>query len=313
MKKVAVLTYNGAALFELGCAVELFGLPRPEFDHWYQCQVITFEQGPLVSTAGVGLSATVVDSLNGFDTLVIPSWPTQGADIPPALSSAIQSFYDNKQRILSFCSGSFLLAQLGLLNGKQATTHWRYAQTFKTRFPQVQFVDNVLYLLQGNLGCSAGSAAALDLGIEVIRQDYGSDIANAVARRLVLSAHRQGGQSQFADAPVMQANSRFSTALDWAVQHLSESIDIDQLANKANMSRRTFDRKFRANFNLSPKAWLTEQRIQLAKSLLEQAQGSVDEVALKAGFDHAGTLRHHFRKALGVSPTHYRQQFLRSK
>jgi AraC family transcriptional activator FtrA len=214
---------------------------------------------------------------------------------------------------VSFCSGAFLLAELGLLDGRKATTHWRYAEFFKARFPSVHYVDDVLYVYDGKIGCSAGSAAALDLGIEIIRQDFGYKIANQVARRLVLSAHRQGGQSQFVETPVLQSPGQFAKALDWALKHLSEAIDVNNMAERANMSRRTFDRKFRSSLNQSPKEWLTTQRLNLAKELLEMETANVEKVASLCGFESAITFRHHFRKNIGVSPGQYRKQFNKIK
>ncbi|MGD9010486.1 MAG: helix-turn-helix domain-containing protein [Desulfobacteraceae bacterium] len=309
MHRVAILAYDKVALFELGCAVELFGLPRPEFENWYECEVVSFSRGPLSSTAGIELNVNVVKDLNNFNLLVIPSWPTDMIVIPERTAKAIRTFYSDNKRIISFCSGAFLLAKLGFLNGKKATTHWRYAQLFKATFPEIEYVDDVLYLYDGRIGCSAGSSAAIDLGLEVIRSDYGFQIANKVARRLVLSAHRKGGQTQFAETPVQEKPNPFVKALDWAMQNLNKPIDICSFAEKANMSRRTFDRKFRANLNLTPKAWLTHQRLNLSKELLENYEYSIEKVAELSGFENATTMRHHFRKELGVSPSFHREQF----
>lgn len=309
MHRVAILTYDNAALFELGCAVELFGLARPEFDDWYECQVVSFEKGPLSFTSGIQLQGKYVSNLKKYDLLVIPSWPIHEAQIPPKMASEIQRFQQAGKRLISFCSGAFLLAELGVFDGGEATTHWRYADLFKTRFPNVEYLDDVLYLFDGRIGCSAGSSAAIDLGIDVIRRDFGYEVANKVARRLVLSAHRKGGQSQFAETPVPDESSQFAQALDWALINLSTPIDVGLFASKANMSRRTFDRKFRANLNLTPKVWLTHQRLNFAKGLLEKHDYGIDKVAELSGFDNATTMRHHFRKELGISPSLHRQQF----
>ena len=309
MHRVAILTYDKVALFELGCAVELFGLPRPEFRDWYECEVISFRNGTLDSTAGIRIITKFVEKLDAYNLLVIPSWPTDNVIIPKPIAEAIIEFHAANKRIISFCSGAFLLAQLGFLKRKKATTHWRYADIFKARFPEVEYVEDVLYLYDGTIGCSAGSSAALDLGLEVIRSDYGYQIANQVARRLVLSAHRKGGQTQFAESVVQEKPTWFAKALDWAMQHLGDPIDITTFAEKANMSRRTFDRKFRANFNLTPKEWLTHQRLNLAKELLENTEYKMEKVAEISGFSNAMTMRHHFRKALCVSPSCHREQF----
>lgn len=311
-KRVAILTYDGAAMFELGCAVELFALPRPEFASWYQTDVVTFSEGPLNVTGGLQLSAKRITSLSAYDMLVIPSWPTSGDNLDKHLATQIVQFSQAGKRLLSFCSGAFLLAELGLLDGRRAVTHWRYADTFKQRFPSVGYHEDVLYLYDGKLGCSAGSAAAMDLGIEVIRQDFGYQVANQVARRLVMSAHRKGGQSQFVEAPLLAVPNQFAEALDWAIQHIGAPIHIDSLARRANMSRRTFDRKFRSALNLAPKEWLVQQRLNRARQLIEDTQHSIEQIAEFSGFDNATTLRHHFRKQMKVSPRQYRDQFGRS-
>ncbi len=311
MYRVAILTFDHVALFELSCAVELFGLPRPEFDNWYKCHVVSLTGGTITSTAGLQLAPRMVRSLKDYEMLVVPSWPTDGREIPEPIAREVLEFYERGKRILSFCSGAFLLAQLGLLNGRKGTTHWKYADIFKARFPDVKYVPDVLYQYDGTLGCSAGSSAAIDLGIEVIRSDFGYHVANKVARRLVMSAHRKGGQTQYAETPVQNEPGQFAKALDWAMQNLHEPIDITLLANKANMSRRTFDRKFRADFNLSPKEWLVHQRLNLSKTLLENKSLNIETIAGLAGFENSTTMRHHFSKKLGISPSQYREQFYR--
>lgn len=309
MNRVAILTYDQSALFELGCAVELFGLPRPEFESWYECDVIAFESGPLRMTGGVQLQCEVVKNLNDYSMLVVPSWPADGTADNKILAQEVDRFYKSGKRVISFCSGAFLLGELGILDGREATTHWRYAELFKQCFPKVNYVDDVLYVFDGRVGCSAGSAAAIDLGIEIVRKDYGYQIANQVARRLVMAAHRSGGQSQFVETPVIEIPNQFAQSLDWALSNLAAPIDINTFAGQANMSRRTFDRKFRASFNVTPKEWLTTQRLNRAKTLLESEQCSVEKVAELSGFENAMTMRHHFRKSLGVSPKQYRDQF----
>jgi AraC family transcriptional activator FtrA len=309
MHKVAILTYHNAALFELGCAVELFGLARPEFDDWYEADVISFEPGPLDTTGGLQLIATQVDNLDKYDTLVVPSWPTNIKHIKGPLAEQLPKFKADGKRILSFCSGAFLLAALGLLDDRKATTHWRYADKFKQRFTSTNYVDDVLYTLEDNIGCSAGSAAAIDLGIAIIRHDYGYERAKQVARRLVMSAHRKGGQSQFVETRTQPQSSMFDECIDWAQRNLDKQFSINDLAKHSHMSRRTFDRKFRGIFNTSAKDWLIAQRLDLARQLLETQASSIEQIAEAVGFDNATTMRHHFRRKLGVSPRQYRDQF----
>lgn len=309
MNKVAILAHSHVTLFEMSCAIELFALPRPEFENWYQTDVVSLEASDIHTTGNLIFSTQHCDSLVDYDTLIIPGWPTWDYPVPSAIEQQVTLFVEQGKRILTLCSGSFLLATLGLLNGRTATTHWMYEQTFRHQFPLVNYQPDVLYVFDGNIGCSAGSAAALDLGLAVIRDDFGYHIANQVAKRLVVSAHRLGGQAQFVDTPMLEVPNQFSAAIDWANTQLDKSISVDILADKANMSRRTFDRKFRASFNLSPKEWLTQQRIERAKGLLEAETHSIERLATMAGFDNATTLRHHFRRLVGVSPQQYRAQF----
>lgn len=307
--RVAILSYQNTALFELACAVELFALPRPEFEHWYSAKVVCFDQGPLTATGGIQLVVEKVDSLDAFDMLIVPSWPTNISQIRGQLAEAVKEFYAAGKRIVSFCSGAFLLGALGILDNRTATTHWRYATKFKQRFPSAEYVEDVLYVCEGNIACSAGSAAAIDLSLEIIRQDFGSERANQVARRLVISAHRKGGQSQFIEASVQAKSSLFSDSIDWALANLNSDFSIDQLAARASMSRRTFDRKFRQSFGTSAKDWLVTQRLHLARDLLEKSSHNIELIAQDAGFDNAASMRHHFRRVLGVSPRQYRDQF----
>jgi len=309
MIKVAILAHSHLTLFEMSCAVELFALPRPEFDNWYQAEVISLEQQQFDTTGGVGLTIKQIESLDDYDTLIVPGWPTWDYPIPAAIEQQVRRFVQKGKRVLTLCSGSFLLARLGLLDGKKATTHWMYQAQFCQQFPQVDYQPDVLYVFADNIGCSAGSAAALDLGLAVIRHDFGYQIANQVAKRLVISAHRSGGQAQFVDTPMLEVPNQFSQALDWANSHLDKSITVADLAEKASMSRRTFDRKFRASFNLSPKEWLIQQKVERAKGLLEERHYPIERLASLAGFDNATTLRHHFRRLIGVSPVQYRKQF----
>lgn len=306
---LAIFTYSGVSLFELGCAVELFALPRPELSHWYHTQVITFEKQTLETTGGISMQCKHVDSLDDFDVLIIPSWPVERRQIPLAFADAIQHFFKRGGRVVSFCSGVFLIAELGLMRGREAITHWRYAETFKKRFPETHYQDDVLYCYDGKIGCSAGSSSGLDLGIEMIRQDFGHQVANKVARRLVMAAHRSGGQSQFVEKPVNYRVNHFAKTLDWAVKNLTAELSVTRLAEQANMSRRTFDRHFRQHLGMSPKQWLIDRRLDMAKQLLESTSENIEQIALKAGFDNAITLRHHFQKRLSLSPSRYREQF----
>lgn len=309
VKQVSILAYNKVSLFELACAVELFAIPRPEFEQWYQAEVITFENRELELIADMTLTCKHANDLRQTDLLVVPSWPISQTEIDPVLSKSILDFYHQGGRIISFCSGSFLLGRLGILDGKSATTHWRYADAFKQEFPKVNYVDDVLYVKEDRIGCSAGSASAIDLGIDIIRHDFGFGHANSVARRLVLPAHRAGGQKQFVEKTIPRGRNSFSETLDWAVMNISEDLTIDQLAKRANLTRRTFDRRFRHTFNQTPTQWLIERKLEIAKGRLESTEDSLESIAGQAGFANAITMRHNFNKYLAITPSQYRIQF----
>ncbi|MBL4631568.1 MAG: helix-turn-helix domain-containing protein [Paraglaciecola sp.] len=309
MNRVAILAFDQIAMFELACAIEIFALPRPEYKNWYQTDVVCFDKGDIQVTGGIGLSAKSVDDLSYYQTLVIPSWSTVNNHLKVDMAKQISAFSEQGKRIISFCSGAFLLAQLGLLQHKRATTHWRYSELFKQRFPLVEFVDDVLYTHDQNISCSAGSAAALDLGIDIVRQDFGHEIANQVARRLVISPHRHGGQAQYIETPVAKNTGAFSRTLDWAIEHLSQPISVDDLAEQASMSRRSFDRHFKRAVGVSPKVWINQQRVNLAKQLLEVEDLSIEQLAGKVGYDNGITFRFNFNKYVGVAPSQYQYQF----
>jgi len=246
MHKIAILAHPNVALFELACAVELFALPRPEFTEWYASSVVSFQHEPIQTDGSMSISVGQITSLSPFDTVILPSWPSSKTDIPKKLRTELNKHHKQGGRILAFCSGAFLLAEIGLLKNREATTHWKYASTFKQRYPEISYLENVLYSFDGQVGCSAGSSAAIDLGIELIRHDFGYEAANSVARRLVMSPHRQGGQSQFVETPVMKTNNQFAVALEWAMKNLNTTITVDQLASRANM----FCIRLRNGFNL---------------------------------------------------------------
>ncbi|GAC19838.1 helix-turn-helix domain-containing protein [Paraglaciecola arctica] len=309
MSKVAILAFDQVATFELACAIEIFAISRPEYENWYQTEVVCFEKSLLQATGGIAISAKTIQTLDSYQTLVIPSWNTRSNHVRLDLAEKVNGFCEQGGRIISFCSGAFLLAQLGLLQNKQATTHWRYSEIFKQRFPLVNFVDDVLYTHDQNISCSAGSAAALDLGIDIVRQDFGHEIANQVARRLVISPHRHGGQAQYIETPVAKNTGAFSQTLDWAIKHLNQPLSVDELAQQANMSRRSFDRHFKSALGVSPKAWINQQRINLAKQLLEVEDLSIEQLANKVGYDNGITLRFNFNKYVGVAPSQYQSQF----
>ena len=307
--RTAILAYDTIALFELSCAVELFLLPRREYSDWYEGQVLSISRGPIATTGNLQLLVDTKFDLSQVDFLVVPSWPVDGQALEDSIADQIRQFHKSGKRIISFCSGSFLLAQLGVLDGRVAVSHWRYSEAFRRRFPHIPYRDDILYSYDGVIGCSAGSAAAIDLGLAVIRGDYGYKRANEVARRLVLPAHRQGGQAQYTETPMLDAENSFSQSLDWATARLKERISIDRWSEKANMSRRNFDRRFRTSTGMSPNNWLILQRIELAKSLLETSGLSLDQIAHECGFGTTLNMNKHFKKHLTCTAKTYQRQF----
>lgn len=309
MHKIAILLGPSVATFELGCASELFALSRPEYPDWYQTDLISFHPGPLMATGGLQLLVPQVQDLTPYDTILIPNWSVVEPEPPKELRAQLLAAYQRGVRLISFCSGAFLLAELGLLSGKAATTHWRYADEFQRRYPDSRYQHNVLYCFDGQIGCSAGSAAALDLGLAIIRRDFGFEIANQVAKRAVISAHREGGQAQFVTLPLQKKTNLLSATMDWALLNLNKPLAIEQLADKAGMSRRSFDRHFKASTGLSPLQWLLQQRLQLVQHYLEQGQHSIEQISDLTGFGSSLNLRQQFQKQLGISPRQYQRQF----
>ncbi len=309
---VAVLVYDGLCTFEYGIAVEVFGLPRPELGpDWYRLVTCAVEPGPLRACGGLRVEADDgLEALERAGTIIVPGWKGADAPPPPALVEALQRAHARGARLMSICSGVFVLAATGLLAGRRATTHWRYADQLRAAFPDLIFDPDVLYVDEGEILTSAGSAAGLDLALHLVRRDHGPDIANHVARRLVLPAHRQGGQRQYVEKPVpTHERSRLSELLDEVRNRLDHPWTIAELARLAAMSERTFNRRFLDATGLTPGAWLVAARVDRARALLEAADLSIEDVALRSGFGGPATLRHHFRRQLGLSPTDYRAQF----
>ncbi|WP_307849108.1 transcriptional regulator FtrA [Micromonospora sp. U56] len=312
---MAVLAYPGMSVFETGIVTEVFGLPRPEFDvDWYALTVCAERPGPVPVVGGAALHTPYgLDVLARAGTVIVPGVPDVTADPPAELVSALRRAHRAGARIMSICSGAFALAGAGLLDGRRATTHWRYADLLARRYPRVDVDPDVLYLDDGDVLTSAGSAAGLDLCVHVVRRDFGAAIANAVARRLVIPPHRDGGQAQFIEAPVPAdpGDDRIARSMDWALAHLAEPLTVQQLARQAHMSSRTYLRQFARAAGTSPIRWLIDQRIRASLVLLESTGLPVAEVARWVGFDSAVTYRHHFGRAMRTSPSAYRRAFPR--
>lgn len=308
--RVVVLAYDGLCTFEFGIAVEMFGLPRPELPGWYDFRVCAIERGPLRAAGGLRVHADGgLEALEGAGTVIVPGWRGVEAAPPPALLAALRRAHEGGARLLSFCSGVFVLAATGLLDGRRATTHWRYADALAAGYPRIRVEPDVLYVDEGALLTSAGSAAALDLSLHLIRRDWGPQVANQVARRAVVPAHRDGGQAQFIPSPLPPQGESLGTLLEWMRRHLEQPLPLRELAARARTSERTLLRRFEAATGRSPRQWLIEERLGRARELLEGSRLSVEQIADRCGYGHSDSLRHHFRRALGLSPARYRERF----
>ncbi|HEV7502954.1 MAG TPA: helix-turn-helix domain-containing protein, partial [Vicinamibacteria bacterium] len=245
-------------------------------------------------------------------TIVIPGWRDPDERPPEPLLKAVRAAHARGARLVTICSGVFVLAAAGLLDGRRATTHWRYVERLRALHPRVRVEPDVLYVDEGSILTSAGSAAGIDLCLHVVRRDYGAEIANQVARRLVVSPQREGGQSQYVPAPVRPAiTGGLGRALEWAQRRLGEDLSVARWARQAAMSPRTFARRFREETGTTPHRWLNHQRVLAAQQRLETTSRSIDEVAEDVGLRTAATLRLHFRRALRTTPTAYRRRFSR--
>lgn len=310
--RVAVLAYDRLCGFEFGVATELFGLERPELGiDWYEFGVIVVDPPPIRMAGGVTIDAPGdLDEIRRAGTVVIPGWRDLDRPPPEAVVDALIEAHRRGARIMSICSGVFLVAATGLLDGRSATTHWRYTDRLAAMYPAIDVRPDVLYVDNGSVLTSAGSAAGIDLGLHLIRRDHGADVANRVARRLVVPPHRDGGQAQFISTPVRPAElTTLAPVLDWALANLAQPLTVGRLAREAHMAPRTFARRFRDETGVTPHHWVVRQRVALARRLLETTEASIDRIAEDSGFRTAATLRHHFRSETRTTPTAYRAAF----
>jgi AraC family transcriptional activator FtrA len=311
---VAALAYEGLCAFEFGIAAEVFGLSRPEMGpDWYTFITCAEHQGPLATNVGLKVEAEAgLDALDKAGTIIIPGWRSDGAVPSDAVRDALLSAHARGARLVSICSGAFLLAAIGLLDGRRATTHWRYAERLGAAHPNVTVNADILYTEDSQVFTSAGSAAGIDLLLHLVRKDFGPAAANSVARRMVVAAHRAGGQAQFIERPVpSRPENKLAGLLDQLRADPSRSWTIDQMADAAAMSQRTLARRFQEATGTSPAAWLTLQRISVARDLLETTGLPMERIAEEVGMGTATNLRLHFVTHVGIPPNLYRKQFRR--
>ncbi|GHA32729.1 helix-turn-helix domain-containing protein [Streptomyces anthocyanicus] len=312
--RVAVIVDEGTNPFEVGCATELFGLPRPELGlpgPLYEVTLCAPDPGIRMNHGFFTLTDVPgLDAVDDADTLVVPGRPDNVVPRVPAVLDAIRRAHARGARVVSLCTGSFALAEAGLLDGRRAATHWLWAETFRRLHPRVRLEPDVLFVDDGDVLTAAGSAAALDLGLHLWRLDHGAEIANAVSRRLVFAAHRDGGQRQFVERPVPDVpDESLAPLLAWAQERLGEPLTVTDLAARAAVSPATLHRRFRAQLGTTPLAWLTAERVTLARRLIERGEERLDAVAARSGLGTAANLRARLRRETGLSPSAYRRRF----
>ena len=309
---VALVVYDGVPAFEIGVACDVFGAHyAQEFGvPWYQLTVCGATPSVQLD---VGLRMEVphgLDAIGPAGTVVV--LPTDQPDqVPAAVLEALRAARARGQRILSLCTGAFVLAAAGILDGRRATTHWAECAELAARYPQITVDPGVLYVDEGNLLTSAGSAASIDLCLHVVQRDFGREVATRLARDLVVPLYRDGGQAQFIDTPMPVLDERhlFADTLAWLQANLDQEVTVRDLADRAAMSPRTFARRFLASTGVTPYQWIVRERVRLAQRMLETTDLPIDAVAVNAGFCTADNLRKHFGRAVRTSPHAYRDSF----
>ncbi len=314
--RVVVLVTDRLADFELAVPTEVFGIDRSDIvSPWYDFRLCAAGPGRPRTRAGLIVDTPYgLDELAAADTVVVPACDRSvEIDPPPGVLAALQEAHRRGVRIASICTGAYLLAEAGLLDGRPATTHWMNAVDFAHRYPQVRLDPDVLYVDDGDILTSAGTSAGIDLCLHIVRRDLGAAVANTVARRMVIPAHRDGGQAQYVELPLPppRADTGLAPLLDWAVAHLDQPLTVADLARHVHQSPRTFARRFRDATGTTPLQWLLQQRVRLAQQLLESTDEPVERIAERTGFGSAANLRIHFGRVTSVSPQSYRHVFSR--
>lgn len=313
LSTVACVVQPGFAPFEFGLACEAFGLDRsddgiPNFDF----RIVTPDPGAVPSNIGFSINVDAdLSFADEADLVVVTPIPREAwGSVDERVLEVIRRAVDRGAWVLTVCSGAFAVAASGVLSGRRATTHWRYAETMTRMYPDIEVDPNVLYVQDGRIITSAGTAAGLDACLHLLRLELGAEAANTIARRMVVPPQRDGGQAQFIAAPLPVSTSLSLTPVtEWMLENLRLDLSVDQLAAHAHMSPRTFARRFKADYGTTPAAWLGRQRILHAQRLLEQTDLGLDAIAYECGFGSAAVLRQNFARVLGLTPTAYRSRF----
>jgi AraC family transcriptional activator FtrA len=309
--RVVALLGAPQAPFELACAAEAFGTERAGLPSHYDFTLCARTPGPVPTTLGVPLLVHAgLEALERADTVVVPGWQPPGSPVPSAVLDALRAAHARGARIVSICTGAFVLAQAGLLDGRRATTHWARTAQLAAEYPALTVDRDVLYVDHGDVATSAGSGAGIDLCLHLLRRDHGAAYAAQVARHMVLPPHREGSQLQYAAVPApARADESLAPLLEWAEEHLGERLAVEDLAARAGLSGRTLARRFTEQLGTSPGQWLLARRVDAARALLEQTDLPVEAVAVRVGLASAVNLRRRFRAALGTTPGAYRRTF----
>ncbi|GAA1693352.1 helix-turn-helix domain-containing protein [Glycomyces endophyticus] len=298
------------AEFELASAAEVFGLDRPNLPSRYGFTVCTERPGIVATKTGGALWVDAgLEALEAADTVLVPAWTQKDLPASPAVLEAVRAAHARGARMVAICTGAYLLAEAGLLEGRRATTHWRYAAEFAERFPGVDVDPDALYVDSGDIATSAGTAAGIDLCLHLVRSDHGAALASRIARHMVMPPHREGGQRQYAVEPVDEPSESLGAVLEWAAEHLHEALSVEDLAERGRVSARTLARRFDDQLGTSPGQWLLSQRISAAQALLEDTDLPVESIAARVGLSSALNLRRRFRDRLGTTPAAYRRAF----
>lgn len=309
--RVVALLNEPQSPFELACAAEVFGTTRPGAPVRYSFQICTERPGPLRTTIGYAMLVDAgLATLQMSDTVILPGWHPPAAPVSPAVIEALRAAHRRGARIVAVCTGAFVLARTGLLDGRRAATHWRDAAQLAATFPQVQVDQDVLYVDHGDVATSAGTGAGIDLCLHLVRCDHGAAYAAQIARNMVLPPHRDGSQLQYVAQPAPAgADGSLASLLEWATSRLATPLTVDRLAERAGLSSRTLARRFTEQLGTSPGQWLLRRRLDAARVLLEQTSLPVETIASRVGLASAVNLRRHFRAQLGTTPGAYRRTF----
>ncbi|MBF4993588.1 helix-turn-helix domain-containing protein [Arthrobacter gandavensis] len=317
LKSVALIALENTGPFELGLIAEIFGIDRsargtgvPRFDF----RMVTHRPGPVRTSAGYAIQVdNGLEAAADADLVVMAPygrWPDGPEPLPPAVLETLRNAHARSAWVMSVCTGAFALAEAGILDGRKAATHWRNSALLARMYPSVEVNEDVLYVQDGNVLSSAGTAAGIDASLHLVRQELGAKAAAAIARDMVVPPHRDGGQAQYIDRPLsVTAGDTLAEVLVWIAANLEQDHSVGALAARAHMSERTFARRLKAETGTTPGSWINAQRVLKAQELLEDTGMSVDEVSRAVGFGQAVLLRHHFNRAVGISPAAYRRVF----